>query len=289
VLGIDRAKMDLDKGWWSYLRGQWSQRGWWYYYLYAAAIKVPLGTWLLGILATLLTMLKKAYRASPWDEIILLAPGVALFAFVSSQTGFSHHLRYALPAFPFAFIWCSKVAQSIELHHRGVAIVGGGALAWSIVSSLAVYPHSLSYFNELVGGPKNGHWHLDKSNTDWGQDVFFLKKWYDAHPEARPLAVRFDFVVSPAIIDTKFDEPPKDKRCDERNPATPEGELGPLPGWYAVSVNHLHDRTHDYDYFLEFEPVDWVGYSMPVYHLTVAECNRVRAKLGLPPVSVADP
>jgi hypothetical protein len=52
LLGIDRQKYDFDEaGFWSYLRGQWRQGGWWYYYLYALAIKEPLGTWLLALLA----------------------------------------------------------------------------------------------------------------------------------------------------------------------------------------------------------------------------------------------
>jgi hypothetical protein len=62
-------------------------------------------------------------------------------------------------------------------------------LLWSIASSLGVYPHSLSYFNELVGGPANGHAHLLDSNIDWGQDLLLLKEWLDAHPEASPLGL----------------------------------------------------------------------------------------------------
>jgi hypothetical protein len=52
LLGIDRQKYDFDEAvFWSYLRGRWRQGGWWYYYLYALAIKEPLGTWLLALLA----------------------------------------------------------------------------------------------------------------------------------------------------------------------------------------------------------------------------------------------
>ena len=38
----------------------------------------------------------------------------------------------------------------------------------AVGSSLAIYPHSLSYFNELAGGPTKGHYHLIDSNIDWG-------------------------------------------------------------------------------------------------------------------------
>jgi 4-amino-4-deoxy-L-arabinose transferase-like glycosyltransferase len=285
VLGIDRAKFDFERGWSSYLRGEWSDHGWWYFYLYAAAIKVPLSTWLLGILAVVVTVRYAAYRENCWDTFIMVAPGIALFTFVSAETGFSHHLRYVLPSFPFAIIWCSKVARSVELGHRKIAAIAGGALVWSIGSSFYIYPHSHSYFNELVAGPKNGYLHLEDSNTDWGQDLFLFKKWYDAHPEARPMRVEFDGTLTARIIEPTFDPPPFDKRSEEHGQVVSPDSAGPLPGWYAISVNDLISRGHDYDYFREFEPVDWIGYSMPVYHITLEECNRVRRKLGLPEVA----
>ena len=33
----------------SYLRGEWRKEGWWYYYLYGLAMKVPLGVWALAL------------------------------------------------------------------------------------------------------------------------------------------------------------------------------------------------------------------------------------------------
>ncbi len=47
VLGIDTQKLDLERPFWSYLNGEYRQEGWWYFYLFALAIKVPVGTWLL--------------------------------------------------------------------------------------------------------------------------------------------------------------------------------------------------------------------------------------------------
>jgi len=47
----------------------------------------------------------------------------------------------------------------------------GILFSWLLTSSLWIYPHSLSYFNESIGGPLNGPLHLLGSNVDWGQDV----------------------------------------------------------------------------------------------------------------------
>jgi len=51
-------------------------------------------------------------------------------------------------------------------------IVAG--LAATVASALSVYPHQLAYFNEIAGGPQNGHGHLLHSNLDWGQDLLFV-------------------------------------------------------------------------------------------------------------------
>ena len=49
--GIDVQWQDFEQGWHSYLRGEWRNHGWWYYYLYALAVKVPLGSWVLVVCA----------------------------------------------------------------------------------------------------------------------------------------------------------------------------------------------------------------------------------------------
>jgi hypothetical protein len=44
-----------------------------------------------------------------------------------------------------------------------------------IGSSLYYFPHSMSHFNELIGGAKNPPKHLLGSNIDWGQNSYFLQ------------------------------------------------------------------------------------------------------------------
>jgi hypothetical protein len=152
----------------------------------------------------------------------------------------------------------------------------------SVGSSLWVYPDSLSYFNELVGGPRYGYLHLDNSNIDWDQDLLYLKRWYDKHPEARPLGVRTFFgQINPKLLGIDAVEVPvgpQSKRAEQ----IPSRKLGPLPGWYAVSVNRLVDHNRDYAYFLDLEPVGRAGYSIYVYHLTLDDANALRRQYGLP-------
>jgi hypothetical protein len=56
-----------------------------------------------------------------------------------------------------------------------LSLAVAGSLCWFVTSSLWIYPHSLSYFNESIGGPLNGPQHLLGSNVDWGQDLRYVR------------------------------------------------------------------------------------------------------------------
>jgi hypothetical protein len=283
VQGIDTQKGDFDKKIDSYLRGQWRRGGWWYYYAYALLIKVPLGTWGLILMGLGFACASRDYRSGWRNELMLLVPGATIFLLVSSQTGFSHHMRYVLGLFPFALIWISRIGRSFALGHRIRTIVAMGALMWSICSSVTVYPHSLSYFNEAVGGPLHGDWHLIDSNIDWGQDLFYLKRWLNQHPEADPIRVAyFPTIIDPKLAGIRYEWPPMDPRSHHLF-ALRSDEVGPRPGWYAISMVELHAAANQYAYFLEFEPVARAGYSILIYHITADASDRVRRKLGLAP------
>jgi hypothetical protein len=225
LIGIDLQQKDLehyDRP--SYLRGKWRDHGWWYYYLYGALIKVPLGLWGLGLLAlgTTLTGSKAASHGSIQRDILFLfTPAVVIFSFVSSQTEINEHFRYVLPAFPFVFICLSKSASNffsaaptilIDTASSTDKIRTGSArrvpkplgvytviasfrilLLWSVVSSCWIYPHTLAYFNELVGGPLEGPRHLLGSSVDWGQDQRYLL--WAASPRTGSLSHQGGFFV----------------------------------------------------------------------------------------------
>ena len=104
-----------------------------------------------------------------------------------------------------------KVGKAFTMKRPVVATIASVFLALSVLSSLSIYPHSLSYFNELAAilptpedknypkpppeiskiawqkktffqktksilsaGSRNGARHLLDSNIDWGQDFFNL-------------------------------------------------------------------------------------------------------------------
>ncbi len=283
LLGIDTQKRDFEAGRPCFINGQWQMEGRWYYYLYALIVRCPVGTIVLVLMAILMSCATTEYSAMWRDEIVLLLPALAVWVLVSSQTRFTEHFRYVLPTFPYLFIWASKLGRAIVLKHRAVVAVAMMALLWGIGSSLSVYPHCLSYFNELGGGPFHGQTHLLGSNTDWGQDLLYLKRWIADHPFAESLRVALErgTAVDPTIVDMRAGPAPG-VRKDRRQGPLCSGLVGPRPGWYGISVNRLQERSQEYNYFSRFEPVATAGYSIYIYYITLDAANRVRRDFGIP-------
>jgi hypothetical protein len=287
IRGIDTQRRDFEQfpSWQgAYLRGEWRKEGWWHYYLYGFLVKVPLGSWAAVLLALTLVVSSRpcAEGLAPW-----LAAAFFL-ALVSSQTGINHHVRYAFPVLPFAAIAAAGSARPGPRLRVGLA---WAFLVLTAASSLSVWPRSLSYFNEAAGGPGNGPAHLLDSNIDWGQDLYHLKEWHDANKEARPLRLALFIGFEPELIglDGGYAQgmPHPSASEEERK------RCGPLPGWYAVSVNRLHGMgggpiaargtPHDgHGWFKLFKPVARIGWTIHIYHIRPDEAAEARRFLGLP-------
>jgi hypothetical protein len=288
--GLDVQRRDFERKRWSYLRGEWRQRGWWWYYFYGTAVKAPLGVLILALSSVLFGT--SVSRRLSREDFLLLAPVATILLLISLQTGFSRHLRYLLPALPFIFIFATKlVATPRDLggrvtgfRERWRSSLATVCLACAATSSLWAYPHSLAYFNELVGGPKKGHNHLLDSNIDWGQDLLFLKDWLDDHHavDLNGFAYSLDGQVDPSDFGITSQRPPTGPTGAGANLAARDpASVGPLPGWYAISVNHLRDWRGEYAYFLKLEPTAYAGYSIHIYHISLDQANAIRRRLGL--------
>jgi hypothetical protein len=293
VQGIDTQKADFEGGRPSYLGGTWSEHGWWYFYLYAASVKLPLGTLLL-FGSAVAVLLVGGYRASLSDEMFLLIALVGITSLVSSEVGFSIHFRYIIPALPFMFVFSSRLATVVR-NRRAMACVTGLLVLWTTVSSVSTHPHCLSYFNEVAGGPQHGHGYLLESNIAWGQDLLFLKQWHDSHPYARPFHLAIFSNIDPRLAGIEFTVPMLGRKRSV-GPAAPKSDASVIPtaGWYAVDVNYLHQSPEgcpdgkgglvslnregfDVSYFSQFEPVARVGWSIYIYYLSPAQLKQLDA------------
>jgi len=126
------------------------------------------------------------------------------------------------------------------------------------------------------------------SNFDWGQDLLFYQRWLRQHPEAEPVGLAYSLPASlldPADVGIPYAAVPSGPPKADARPVAEPDQTGPLPGWYAIFASELYARHGRYAYFHRFEPIERVGYTVFIYHITPDEANRVRRDLGLPEVS----
>jgi hypothetical protein len=168
---------------------------------------------------------------------------------------------------------------------RLVRWASGACLCWAACGSLAAWPHGLSYFNELAGGPLGGPRYLLDAQVDWGQDIFYLVEWRDRHPRAAPLVCQVSSAAVPiTLMGLQWADAVGAAQGATRGDSRAY-DSGPLPGWYAISVGALYDPTSAYAYFREFfQPVDRVGYSIQIFNVTPEDARRARLALGYAPI-----
>ena len=193
-------------------------------------------------------------------------------------------MRYVLPLFPFALIAAAKPACYLQSAYWQRSLLVLALLLWSVGSSLHVYPHSLSYFNELAGGPDNGHRYLLDSNIDWGQDLLFLKEWVEAHPEAASLGLAYFNFIDYRVCGAEFANVPRDPPTNAPLDEAKGTQYGPHPGYFAVDLHSLSEGG-GYTYFQRFQPIAKAGYSIFIYHITPEQAEQARREMELPPLA----
>jgi hypothetical protein len=136
--------------------------------------------------------------------------------------------------------------------HRGVFqapfLAGIGATLAVIIVGIAVVetggirPNYLSFFNQLVGGPKNGWRLLGDSSLDWGQNLPRLQAWLEANrkPNERVCLTQFG-------ADDPFY---RGIKATEVSPYYSFGrplQWGPLGGGlYCIGASMLQDASSPY-------------------------------------------
>jgi hypothetical protein len=166
----------------SFLLGELLDHGSWLYFPVAFAVKTPVQTLLMILVAIgLLTRRRKLELA----DLFLLLPPIAFFS-LAVYSKFNIGLRHILPIYPFLFVWLGGAAATVWANKGGASRAGVLLLGmWLMVTSVRTFPDYLAFFNEVAGGPANGHKFLVDSNLDWGQDLKGLKHWIEDHEIGR--------------------------------------------------------------------------------------------------------
>ena len=174
--------------------------------------------------------------------------------------------------------------------------------AYFILETIIAYPSYMSYFNESVGGPKNGYKYVTDSNADWGQDLKRLKLWIyktDAclkRPERKVMCENVSMETENKLREAKNIGKGIDKiRVDYFGGGDIKTYIGdkylmwwdskrPVEtGWYAISTNFLQGSLYDtqkpdnesYRWLKNKKPAYQVGTSILIYYITPEEATAV--------------
>ena len=137
-------------------------------------------------------------------------------------------------------------------------------LAWLILSTLAIAPYHLAFFNLLAGGPENGYRYLVDSNLDWGQNLWDLRAWMAAHDE-QVVAYAHYSPARPATYGIDATLLPPSPRAEAFTP------WAPAPGLYAIGATVLQGPyapdPNTYAWFRAREPEAKLGHALFVYRV----------------------
>lgn len=114
-------------------------------------------------------------RLSP----LLLWAAIYGSAALTSKLNIGH--RHLVPLYPALFIVAGVAAVRLTSDRRVRTALAMGLVGVQAVSASSIYPHYLTYFNFVAGGPANGHRLLVDSSLDWGQDLPGLAEWLQRH------------------------------------------------------------------------------------------------------------
>jgi 4-amino-4-deoxy-L-arabinose transferase-like glycosyltransferase len=257
VLGFDALVRTESGGRPSYVLGQVSRRGFWYYFPVAFAVKTPSAV--LALLAISLALGVARLIRCGWRGVrpawlaLLAAP--AVYFLLSILAGINIGLRHILPVYPFLF---ALVAASCWRRRLApVLVILAGV---HMYEHAGIYPHYLAFFNLPAGGAENGPRYLVDSNIDWGQDLKKLKTYLDAQG-AGEVRLSYFGTADPAyyglrVLDVPFTDDPYGRDS--------------VDAIVAVSVTLLQGvYTPDgrYDWLRELEPSARIGYSIYAYDL----------------------
>ena len=248
----------------------------WYYFIIVVLVKTPLPTLIFLFLS--IYFFRRIKSKNILDELFLILPAIFLFLpFMLNQI--SVDLRHILTIYPFIFVFVSKI---VNLKFKRKVLWNFSfmiLLLWYLVSTLAIYPYYIAYFNELVG-QGNGHKVLSGANIDAGQDLIRLKNYLDKNNiekisfsvhgaiDPKNYGIGYDYMPNVCFSPINSHYLPYAVNCKEDFTE----DCSKREGIVAISVTNLQHRfIHNktcFNWLKEKKPIEQIGYSIFVYNIT---------------------
>jgi hypothetical protein len=173
IAGIDRFVLHGSAGHPSFLLGAPGNRGWWYYFPVALAVKTPIPLLVLAAIGAA-ELVRGLRDRRDWEPAVPLVAALAMLA-IAMSVHVDLGVRLVLPLYPLLAIVGGRGALALWRSSSRLAPRAALALliAWAAGGTIRSHPDYLAYFNVLAG-PQPERVLVD-SNLDWGQDLYRLR------------------------------------------------------------------------------------------------------------------
>jgi len=258
----------MSEGHTAFLVGEVSSTGWWLYYPVTLLLKTPLPT--MGMVVAAFVALGRSSPRLWWRERGLwLYP--LLYSAMAIVSTIDIGYRFLLVMFPFLYVLAGRLWPDRDRSRWQKILILAG-LAWLASGTIRLFPHHLTFFNELAGGPYGGHRYLVDSNLDWGQSFKTLRRFLEMQAETGEVEdskvyLSYYTYTDPALYGIAH------------RPIAPAPEASavlpsrfdPAPGVYVISATTLQGvmvaDPDTYDWFRHREPVGRPGVALFVYRV----------------------
>ncbi|MDD5687942.1 MAG: glycosyltransferase family 39 protein [Elusimicrobia bacterium] len=261
--GVNQIFNSMKEGRDVFINGNIYRYGVWYYYLFALMIKNP-----VPFLILLFWVVSYVYslKKDPNLKIVIIFLSVVpiVWLMIASLSKSQLGIRYILPIYPFIFVLLGIISKSLNNPKKYILAF---LIIWMVINNVKIYPHYLTFFNEFIGGSKNGYKYLT-NDLDAGQDLKNLAKYLKpgdeiilsycgcARPEYYGVNPQYRGIISEVLFKT-----------EKMNSLTPKREL------LCVSALFLQTATTKeglvYAWLKEYKPIEIIGNSILVYDITI--------------------
>ena len=271
----------------TFFLGEVRNWAWKKYFPVVYAIKEPLAFWLLIITVLLYLTTKTKFLISNFKFLKLrnwtkthfvefsMLLWIAMYWYLSIRANLNIGVRHLLPTYGFVFILLAgQLSNMIDIvKQKSKKILVScllslvSLLGWYVYENISVYPHYLTYFNQIAGGPSGGHRYTVDSNLDWGQDLKRLAMWVEENNVNKIHLDYFGWADQNYYLKDKvvWVQAGRYKNVRDFLKENPDG------GYIAVSASfYMGSRENpdtSYAWLDSYKPIAIIGNSIFVWHI----------------------
>lgn len=282
ILGIFMVIARVGGGNKTFILGQLSDKSISWYFPVAYLLKTPISILILVFSSAIRLLVKwPKEKQSRWLVAIILTP-ILFYWLITLRGSLNIGIRHLMPTIPFVLLLIGYfIAPILKSHRLAPKLVIVLLVLFMAGSTLANYPHFISYFNEFT--PKEKRYErLVDSSLDWGQDLLRLKKYIDDNNIENIKVDYFGGSVPAYYIPESVEW---------------HSAYGPTSGWLAVSATFYQsskltgpiEGIWSYSWLENYEPEVIIGGSILVFNISEEDLEQNPPVSSYPIIKIDQP